>query len=167
MAGMPGMAQADGSGDMMVNAHKALLWPHYLELMLGVWLVSSPFARGYLSEFIQNASLLRVMEERGLSSFEARNLWMTYNDMGTGLLVILFSFLSADAARRYPWAQWALAVVGGWLLLAPLVFWTPLASAYANGTFVGGMVIALSVLIPMMPGMSMSGMMGGPDVPPR
>ena len=106
-AGMPDMAQADGSGDMMVEAHKALLWPHYLNLMLGVWLVSSPFKPGYRSEFTPNASLLRVMKECGLSSFETRNLWMTYSDVGTGLLVILFSFLSADAARRYPWAQWA------------------------------------------------------------
>jgi uncharacterized membrane protein len=38
--------------------------------------------------------------------------------------------------------------------------------AYANGTLVGGLVIALAVLIPMMPGMSMAGMMGKPDVPP-
>ncbi|MEX0915782.1 MAG: vitamin K epoxide reductase family protein [Wenzhouxiangellaceae bacterium] len=30
----------------------------------------------------------------------------------------------------------------------------------------GALVIALSVLIPMMPGMSMAGMMGGPDIPP-
>ena len=33
------------------------------------------------------------------------------------------------------------------LMLAPLVFWTPLPEAYANGTLVGGLVIALSVLI--------------------
>ena len=53
-----------------------------------------------------------------------------------------------------------------WLLFAPLIFWTPLPEAYANGTLIGGLVIALAVLIPMMPGMSMAGMMGGPDVPP-
>jgi hypothetical protein len=166
MKGMPGMAAPEGSGDMMVDAHKAMLWPHYMNMVLGVWLVASPFTLGYLSKFIPNASALRVIAERGLSSFETRNLWMTYSDIGTGLLVILFSYLAANTARRHPWAQWALAVVGGWLLLAPLVFWTPLASAYANDTLVGSLVIALSVLIPMMPGMSMAGMMGGPDVPP-
>ncbi len=165
-AGMAGMTATGGSGDMMVDAHRALLWPHYLSLMLGVWLVASPFTLGYLSEFIPNASQLRVMTDRGLSPFETRNLWMTYSDVGTGLLVILFSLLAANADRRYPWAQWANAFAGGWLLFAPLIFWTPLASAYANNTLVGGMVIALAVLIPMMPGMSMAGMMGGPDVPP-
>jgi len=165
-AGMAGTAATGVSGDMTVKAHRALLWPHYLSLMLGVWLVASPFTLGYLNEFIPNASQLGVMTDRGLSSFETRNLWMTYSDVGTGLLVIVFSVLSANANRRYPWAQWANAVVGGWLLFAPLVFWTSLASAYANDTLVGGMVIALAVLIPMMPGMSMAGMMGGPDVPP-
>ena len=166
MKAMTGMAGAEGSSDMMVDSHKAMLWPHYLNLMLGFWLVASPFTLGYLSAFIPNASDLRVMAERGLSSFETRNMWMTYNDIGIGLLVIVLSYLAANTARRYPWAQWALAVVGGWLLLAPLVFWTPLASAYANDTLIGSLVIALSVLIPMMPGMSMEGMMGGPDVPP-
>ncbi|HEX21747.1 MAG TPA: vitamin K epoxide reductase family protein, partial [Actinobacteria bacterium] len=56
--------------------------------------------------------------------------------------------------------------VGSWLLFAPLVFWTPLPAAYANATLVGSLVIAFSILVPMMPGMSMSGMMGKPDIPP-
>ena len=56
MAGMAGMAAGQGSGDMTVDAHKALLWPHYLNLILGFWLVASPFSLGYLSEFIPNAA---------------------------------------------------------------------------------------------------------------
>jgi hypothetical protein len=47
-----------------------------------------------------------------------------------------------------------------------LVFWSPSAAAYVNDTLVGALLIAFSVLISMMPGMSMEGMMGGPDVPP-
>jgi hypothetical protein len=106
------------------------------------------------------------MAERGLPSFEWRNLAMMWSDTISGVLVVIFSALSANASRRYPWAQWANATVGFWLLLAPLIFWTPLPEAYANATLVGTLVIAFSVLIPMMPGMSMAGMMGGPDVPP-
>ncbi|MGB4859196.1 MAG: heavy metal-binding domain-containing protein, partial [Dokdonella sp.] len=154
-----------GSGDMMVDDHRKMLWPHYLVMMLGAWLLTSPFTLGYLSDFVPDANQLRVMSERGLSSFELRNLLMTWSDVLSGLLVIIFGALSADAGRRHPWAQWANAFVGLWLLFAPLLFWTPLPEAYANGTLVGGLVIALSVLIPMMPGMSMAGMMGGPDVP--
>jgi nucleoside-diphosphate-sugar epimerase/uncharacterized membrane protein len=152
--------------DMMVEDHRKMLWPHYFNLMLGFWLLTSPFTLGYMSDFAPDANQLRVMVERGLPSFELRNLLMTWSDVISGILVIVFSALSADAWRRNPWAQWANAFVGLWLLFAPLVFWTPLPEAYANGTLVGMLVIALSVLIPMMPGMSMAGMMGKPDVPP-
>ena len=155
-----------GHGDMMVEDHQKMLWPHYVNMMLGLWLLISPFTLGYMSNFVPDANQLRVMAERGLPSFELRNLLMTWSDVISGILVIVFSVLSADAWRRNPWAQWANAAVGVWLLFAPLLFWTPLPEAYANGTLVGGLVIALSVLIPMMPGMSMAGMMGGPDVPP-
>ncbi len=152
--------------DMMVEDHRKMLWPHYLNLMLGFWLLTSPFTLGYLSDFVPDANQVRVMAERGLPAFELRHLLMTWSDVISGILMIVFSILSANAWRRYPWAQWANAFVGLWLLFAPLVFWTPLPEAYANGTLVGTLVIALSVLIPMMPGMSMAGMMGKPDVPP-
>jgi nucleoside-diphosphate-sugar epimerase/uncharacterized membrane protein len=159
--------QHDGEHpDMMVEDHRKMLWPHYLNLMLGFWLLTSPFTLGYMSNFVPDANQLRVMAERGLPAFELRNLLMTWSDVISGILVIVFSALSANAWRRYPWAQWANTTVGLWLLFAPLLFWTPLPEAYANGTLVGTLVIALSVLIPMMPGMSMAGMMGGPDVPP-
>lgn len=158
----------DGSEqlDMMVESHRNMLWPYYLSMMLGFWLLTSPFTLGYMSDFVPDANQLRVMAERGLPSFELRNLLMTWSDVISGILVIVFSVLSADTWRRNPWAQWANAFVGLWLMFAPLVFWTPLPEAYANGTLVGGLVIALAVLIPMMPGMSMAGMMGKPDVPP-
>ena len=163
---VPRGAATEHAGDMMVQDHRKMLWPHYLNLMLGFWLLTSPFTLGYLSDFVPDANQLRVMAERGLPSFAHRNLLMTWSDVVSGILVIVFSALSADAWRRNPWAQWANAFVGLWLLFAPLVFWTPLPEAYANGTLVGALVIALSVLIPMMPGMSMAGMMGKPDVPP-
>ena len=160
------MKHSHGHGDMLVRDHLATLWPHYANIVLGLWLVTSPFAMGYTSDFVPDANVLRVMQERGLPSFEWRNLAMTWSDVASGALIILFGALSASPSRRFPWAQWAAAVVGFWLLFAPLVFWTPLPEAYANDTIVGSLVIAFSVLVPMMPGMSMAGMMGGPDVPP-
>jgi hypothetical protein len=39
-----------------------------------------------------------------------------------------------------------------WLLFAPLVFWSPDAAGYTNDTLIGSLVIAFSVLVPMMPG---------------
>lgn len=152
--------------DMMVTMHHKMLWPHYVNLMLGLWLMTSPFLLGYLSEFSPDANALRVMAERDLPSFEFRNLLMTWSDVISGALVVVFSLLSADPKRRFSWSQWANAGVGAWLLFAPLVFWTPLPEAYANDTLLGALIIAFAVLVPMMPGMSMEGMMKGPDTPP-
>ena len=170
IAEMPDMkedASTDTAGDMTGDAHRKMLWPHYVVMMLGFWQITAPFTFGYLSDFAPNANQLRVMSERSLSSFAHLNMLMTLSDEASGILIVIFGYLSANAQRKYPWAQWANAVVGGWLLLAPLVFWTPLAAAYANSTLIGGAVIALAVLIPMMPGMSMEGMMGKPDIPPE
>ena len=150
----------------MIDEHRKMLWPHYVNIVLGLWLAASPFALGYISDFAPDANVLRVMQERSLPSFEWRNLAMTWSDSVSGALIVIFSILAASASRRFSWAQWANAAVGFWLLFAPLVFWTPLPEAYANDTLVGALVIAFSVLIPMMPGMSMEGMMGDPDVPP-
>ncbi len=162
------VAAASGkTGDMMGDAHRAMLWPHYVAMMLGFWMISTPFTLGYLSDFVPNANQVQVMIDRGLSPFAHRAMLMTLNDVGSGVLIVIFGYLSANGQRKYPWAQWANAVIGGWLLLAPLVFWTPLPEAYANATLIGAAIIALSVLIPMMPGMSMEGMMGGPDMPPE
>src|SRR3546814_16832117 len=67
---------------------------------------------------------------------------------------------------RISWAQWANTVMGLWLMFAPLLFWTPSPASYGNALLVGGLVIAFSTLVPMMPGMSMSGMMQKAAVPP-
>ncbi len=151
---------------MMLEDHRRTLWAHYLNLILGVWLITSPFALGYLSDYVPDANVLRATAERNLPPVELRNWLMTWSDVVSGVLIVVFSLLSGDPQRRFPWAQWLNAAVGFWLLFAPLVFWTPLPEAYANDTLIGAFVIAFSVVVPMMPGMSMEGMMGGPDVPP-
>ena len=152
--------------EWLVHHHRQMRWPHYVNWMLGAWLVASPFALGYMNEFTPDANVLRVMAERELPSIEIRNQAMLWSDIISGILVVIFSALSASPARRYPWAQWANATVGVWLLFAPLVFWTPLPEAYINATLVGSLVIAFALVIPPMPGMSVAGMTGGPDIPP-
>lgn len=123
---------------MLLENHKRFLWTYYTNLLLGVWLITSPFAFGYQS------------------------LGMTWSDVVSGGLIVLFGTL---ALFRRIWAGWAVCFVGIWLLFAPLVFWAPSAAAYLNDTLVGSLVIALSVLIPGMPGMGWMDM-PGPEVPP-
>ena len=126
---------------MMERVRRDTLWAHFVVILLGVWLISSPFALGFRSESA-----------------------MTVSDIASGVLVILFGALSLS--KRFGWAQWANVFVGIWLLFAPLVFWTASPAAYVNDTLVGTLVISLAVLVPHMPGMSMVGMALGPDIPP-
>jgi hypothetical protein len=57
--------------------------------MLGLWLLTSPLTLGYLSDFVPDANQLRVMAERGLPSFELRNLAMTWSDILSGVILPL------------------------------------------------------------------------------
>src|SRR3546814_11256566 len=87
------------------------------------------------------------------------------SDVISGMLLMLFGAMSLS--KRTAWfGQWAVCFVGIWLLFAPLVFWSPSAAQYQNDLIVGALVIAFSVLVPMMPGMSMAGMMDPKTIPP-
>lgn len=128
-----------GHEQMMVDEHRKILWVHLTNIVLGVWLITSPMTFGY------------------------RSTYMSWSDIASGVLLVLFGFLSFNP-RRF-WAPWASCFVGIWLGFAPLVLWAPTAAAYVNDTLVGALVIAFSVLIPGMPGMMMF-MKAGPEIPP-
>jgi uncharacterized membrane protein len=135
---MSGMSGSDHEESMWRES----LWASFVNLLLGAWLVTSPFTFGY------------------------RSTALTSSDIISGSLVIIFSLVSAYKGFWGNLARWANCFVGLWLLFAPLVFWTPDAAAYANDTLVGALVIAFAVLVTMMPGMDMSVMMRGADIPP-
>ncbi|MEO6192967.1 MAG: vitamin K epoxide reductase family protein [Thermoanaerobaculia bacterium] len=124
-------------------AHGGAVWPHFANMTLGLWLISSAFALGYRSAALQ------------------------VSDVASGALVILLAALSLSRRPFWKlWAPWANSLVGLWLLFAPLVFWAPTAAAYSNDTLVGALVVVFAILapgMPMAPGMSME---PGPDVPP-
>lgn len=149
---------------MMVAEHRQTLWAHFVVVALGAWLMTSPAVFGLFDATAASEAVLRVTTERGLASPQWRNAALGWSDIVAGSLIVVLGLLSLS--RRTNWAQWANTLVGLWLLFAPLVFWAPTAASYANDTLVGALVIAFAVVIPMMPGMSMEGMMGGPDVPP-
>lgn len=147
----------------MRRAHFDKLWVHWLNLLLGAWMVASPFAFGSFDTTEFSAAVRHVTADRHLLDPALRLAFLGRSDVGSGLLVMLFAVLSLSP--RLAWAQWANAAVGMWLLFAPLVFWAPSATTYANDTLVGALVIAFAVLVPMMPGMGMAAMRDKSDLP--
>jgi uncharacterized membrane protein len=118
--------------------HMALPWPHFANMVVGLWLTTSVFAIGYRSTGLQ------------------------VSDAVSGVLVIVLSILSLSDRRALKlWAPWTNSLVGLWLLFAPLIFWSPTPAIYSNDTLVGALVIVFAILIAM-PGMRM---IPGPDVP--
>lgn len=153
----------DAHMQMMEKRRVATLWCHFANLALGIWTMAAPFTFGYLNVSATDLDLTRLAAERPLPDVAARALWLTASDLASGALIAAFAVLSL---RRHGWAQWANAVMGLWLMSAPLLFWSPSPAGYGNGVLVGGLVIAFAVLVPMMPGMSMQGMMQKAAVPP-
>jgi nucleoside-diphosphate-sugar epimerase/uncharacterized membrane protein len=122
------------------SKHQDNLWAHLANMALGSWLVTSPATLGY------------------------GGTWLGVSDIVSGVALVLFGCLSLS--WRLSAARWAAAVVGLWLLAAPLVFWTPSAAGYLNGTLVGTLAIAFAVLLPPAPGISPVAALTGPDIPP-
>jgi nucleoside-diphosphate-sugar epimerase len=148
----------------MERMHFSMLWVHFANILLGLWLATSPFVFGTFSESTFPEAVLRVTEERGLWDPAFRSALTAWSDLVSGLLIAFFAALSLSL--RFGWAQWANTAVGLWLLFAPLVFWAPSAAVYANDTLIGALVITFAILVPMMPGMSHEGMMDKSDMPP-
>ncbi|MBI2791818.1 MAG: NAD-dependent epimerase/dehydratase family protein [Gammaproteobacteria bacterium] len=150
---------------MMASEHRQTLWTHFINIGLGAWLATSPFVFGLFDKNITfDSSILHVAADRGLHPAEWRNTLLGISDISTGFLIILFGMLSL--CRKTNWAQWMNTLLGLWLLFAPLIFWAPSAAGYNNDLIIGMLVIGLSILIPMMPGMSMKGMMDSNAIPP-
>ena len=119
------------------------LWTNWTIILLGVWLLSSPFTFGYTSTAMIWSD---VMSGVLMAVFAAVALWPRYDFLG----------------------RWSVSLVGLWLQVAPLIFWAPTAVAYVNDTLLGVLAITLSILVPMMPGMAHHMVMTkpGPEVPP-
>ncbi len=150
---------------MMEEDERKKRWAHFANIGLGLWLASSPFVFGIADSAFVPEAVRAVTAERGLPPIEWRSMMLAWNDVATGLLIALFGVLSLT--KRTAWfGQWANCFAGLWLLFAPLIFWAPSPAVYANEMLVGALVIAFSILVPMMPGMSMAGMMDPKSIPP-
>lgn len=136
-------AEAHDHDRMLRDMRAPWLWTNGMVILLGLWLISSPW------------------------TFDYRSAAMTWSDMVSGALLV--GLATAAFVPRYDfYGRWSVALVGTWLQFAPLVFWAPTAAAYLNDTIVGAFAIALSILVPMMPGMAhhMAMTQPGPEIPP-
>lgn len=122
------------------GSHVMMIWTRYLCILLGISLITGALSAGY-------------------SQME-----LIISDLVSGAIVVVFSILALKPGR--PWAPWVVCFVGIWLLFAPLAFWAEDASAYFIDSLIGALLIALTVLIPMMPGMDMEAMMQDTVTPP-
>lgn len=157
-------AAASHDDTHMKMMHFQMLWVHWLVAALGLWLATAPSVFGTFDQSDFGAAVQRITEDRGLWDAATRSWLTAWNDVFTGLAITLLAVVSMRPGSG--WAQWANAALGVWLLAAPLVFWTPDPAVYANDTLIGALVIALTILIPMMPGMAPEGMQDEGDIPP-
>lgn len=114
---------------MAVEHYAPYRWVHAPIVALSLWLIASPFTLGYSSKLL------------------------VWSDVVSGIVALGLSLFALKSTRGL--VSWLIAVVGLWLLFAPLVFWAPDAAAYTNDTLVGALLIAFGLIIPM--GMKMSG----------
>lgn len=167
-----GASRADDHASMGGHDHMSMMaagdrrtrWAHFANIGLGLWLAASPWVYDTAAT-AASATIDAVTVDRGLASAQWRTQALMLSDVVTGVLIALFAALSLS--KRTAWfSQWAVTFLGIWLLFAPLLLWSPNAAQYQNDLLVGTLVIAFSVLVPMMPGMSMEGMMDPKSIPP-
>lgn len=158
------MRAHDQMAMMDMDARKTR-WTHFANIGLGLWLAASPLVFDAVTSETVSATVRAVTVERNLPPIDWRAGMLIASDIVSGLLIAVFGALSLS--KRTAWfAQWANTALGLWLLFAPLLFWSPSAAQYQNDLMVGTLVIAFSVIVPMMPGMNMAGMMDPKVVPP-
>ena len=147
------MMGMDQRMEMLHMHHMNTLWIYWLLIMLGIWMIASPLTFDYGIGTVEPSGGRDVW-----LSLADRIAAMKWSDIISGLLLVFFGWRALTPNR--PISVWLCCFVGIWISMAPLIFWAPTAVAYLNGTLVGALVIALTILIPGMPNMIMYMKMG-------
>lgn len=139
---------------MLKDHHKQTLWVFWTIVLLGFWMIASPLTFDYGKNVVEPSGGRDVW-----LSLSDRIAAMRWSDIISGILLVFFGWRSLKPNR--PYSVWVICFIGVWISMAPFIFWAPTAIAYYNGTVVGVLIIALSILIPGMPNMIMFMKMGG------
>ncbi|MHB1279131.1 MAG: vitamin K epoxide reductase family protein [Bacteroidia bacterium] len=148
---------AEDRMEMLKKHHKQTLWVFWTVVLLGLWMIVSPLTFDYGKNVVEPSGGRDVW-----LSLSDRIAAMRWSDIISGIVLLFFGWRSLKANR--PYSVWICCFIGIWLSMAPFIFWAPTAIAYYNGTMVGALIIALTILIPGMPNMITYMKMGG-DVP--
>ncbi|REJ88779.1 MAG: vitamin K epoxide reductase [Planctomycetota bacterium] len=149
---------------MLRRHHQQTLWVYWTLVLLGVWMLLSPFTLGYLNEQLWvDPSGGRGVWFSDATHTSLRAWLMTASDVISGGLLLIFGWRSLTPNR--PISLWACCFIGVWLVFAPVLFWAPVSAAFLNNSIVGILLISLTILIPGMPNMIMY-MQHGPPTPP-
>lgn len=145
-ASRPEMKHDMSKSKMLIAHHQKTLWIYWSLIILGLWLISTPLTFSYDIEVVSPSGGREVW-----LSLSQRISFMQWSDIISGFLLILLGFRSLKA--NHPVSLWIACFIGVWLSFAPIIFWAPTALSYYNDTFIGMLIIALTVLIPGMPNM--------------
>ncbi|MGQ0652301.1 MAG: hypothetical protein ACT4P4_08560 [Betaproteobacteria bacterium] len=72
----------------MLADHRRTLWAHFVNIMLGAWLLTSPAALGLFEQASFSDAVMRVTAERGLMPPEWRNAALAWGDIASGVLIV-------------------------------------------------------------------------------
>src|SRR5690606_25023657 len=125
---------------MREREHGENRWAHFINIALGLWLVTQP-------------PLIGVTEPL-----------LAATEVALGVMVILFASLSIS--WQLGWARWATAGLGALVMAAPFLFWTQNAAAYLSDTLVGALIFGFAICTRPEVGPSALAAMHGPDCPP-
>ena len=120
--------------------HRASRWAHFLNIALGVWLVTQP-------------PMIGVAEP-----------WLARTEIALGAALIVFATLSLS--WRMGWARWACAAIGALVMAAPFLFWTENPAAYLSDTLVGALIFGFAICTRPEVGPSPLAASTGPEAPP-
>jgi hypothetical protein len=144
--------------------HQQNLWIPWTVVLIGFWLLTAPFTFGYLDE----ANWVTPSGGRGVwfsdsTHDELRAQLMTWSNVASGGALLVLGWRMLRRGRPVAW--WLACLVGIWLVFAPVLFWSPTAAGFYNDSTIGLLLIALTILVPGMPGMAGYMQMGPPQPP--
>jgi nucleoside-diphosphate-sugar epimerase len=122
------------------DEHRASRWAHFVNIALGLWLLTQP-------------PMIGVAEPP-----------LAWSECLLGAALVVFAAISLS--WRMGWARWICAGIGALVMAAPFLFWTANPAAYLSDTLVGALVVGFAICTRPEVGPSPLAAMTGPATPP-